>query len=111
MYKKGDVLKIDFGLRIGHEQSGIRPVMVISNNIGNKHAPVITVACFTSSLTKHNIPTHVPINKSAGLDCDSVLMLEQTLTIDKDRVISYLGRVDYRELRKVNNAIRIAFDV
>lgn len=101
---KGDVFFADLNPVVGSETGGIRPVVVIQNNLGNLYSPTI-VAAITSKTTKHNIPTHVNVKASVGgLIADSVIMLEQVRTIDKRRLKRYLGHLDNNIMEQVEQA-------
>ena len=85
--QKGDIFYADLGETVGSEQSGIRPVLIIQNDVGNKYSPTVIAAAITSQQTKNNLPTHIKINASGcGLAKDSIVLLEQIRTIDKQRL-------------------------
>lgn len=90
--KRGDIYYVNLGRSIGSEQSGVRPCLVIQNDVGNKYSPTTIVACITSRLYKHKIPTHVEIT-GFGLPKNSVIMFEQIRTVDKCRVLEYIGNI------------------
>lgn len=95
---------------IGSEQQGVRPVVIISNNVGNFHSPTVSVAPLTSSMTKTKIPTHVAVSsKIGGLDRNSVVLLEQVLTLDKSRLKYKICDLDSRERSNVDVALMISF--
>lgn len=107
--KRGDIYYANLNPVIGSEQGGIRPVLIISNDIGNKHSPTVIVAAITSRVqTKVKLPTHTIVNDFAGLDKDSVILLEQIRTIDKQRLQEYLGTLDRRFLLAVDKALAIS---
>ena len=107
--KRGDIYYANLNLVIGSEQGGIRPVLIISNDIGNKHSPTVIVAAITSRVqTKAKLPTHTIVNDFAGLDKDSVILLEQIRTIDKQRLREYLGTLDGHFLVAVDKALAIS---
>ena len=107
--KRGDIYYANLNPVIGSEQGGIRPVLIISNDIGNKHSPTVIVAAITSRVqTKAKLPTHTIVNDFAGLDKDSVILLEQIRTIDKQRLQEYLGTLDRRFLLAVDKALAIS---
>ena len=107
--KRGDIYYANLNPVIGSEQGGKRPVLIISNDIGNKHSPTVIVAAITSRVqTKAKLPTHTIVNDFAGLDKDSVILLEQIRTIDKKRLQEYLGTLDGRFLPAVDKALAIS---
>ena len=92
---KGDIYFADLSPVVGSEQGGVRPVLVIQNNVGNKFSPTVIVAAITSRMDKHNLPTHVLIEQSRyGLQKDSMILLEQVRTIDKSRLRDYMVSMD-----------------
>ena len=99
---------------IGSEQGGIRPVLIIQNDVGNRHSPTVTVivAAITSRPNKHWIPTHIELgNHVRGLHNDSVILLEQVRTIDRIRLRGYVGSLSGAMMRKVDEAILVSFGV
>ena len=109
MIKRGDIYYANLNPVIGSEQGGTRPVLIISNDIGNKHSPTIIVAAITSRVqTKGKLPTHTIINDFEGLDKGSIILLEQIRTIDKKRLQEYLGTLDGRFLPAVDKALAIS---
>ena len=107
--KRGDIYRADLDPVIGSEQGGIRPVLIIQNDIGNLHSPTVIVAAITSKLNKPNLPTHVAIpSKQSGLKKDSVLLTEQVRTLQKKRLKEKLGRVDDELMAKVDRALAIS---
>lgn len=107
--KRGDVYLADLGEGVGSEQHGVRPVMVIQNNVGNKYSPTITVLPITTKIHKSKgLPTHVIINHMGGLDEISAIMAEQISTIDKTKLFTYLGTIPEETMKKeVNKAVCI----
>lgn len=104
--RRGDIWMADLRIGIiGSEQGEIRPVLVVQNNIGNKHSPTVTIIPLTSRI-KNNLPTHVVINESF-LPTLSVALTEQIRTIDKSRLIKYMGKLNENIMSKINNAIAI----
>ena len=98
VYRRGDIYYVDLNPVIGSEQGGSRPVVVIQNNSGNRHAPTLIVAMITSKTSKNGqLPTHYLLKENPALDEPSVVLLEQLRTIDKRRVREYLGRTSKRE--------------
>lgn len=107
--KKGDVYYADLTPVIGSEQGGVRPVLVIQNNTGNRHSPTVIVAAITSRTGKTTLPTHVPLEGVRGLQRDSIILLEQVRTIDRARLREYIGRVKTPTMQSVNQAIAVSF--
>lgn len=107
--KRGDVFYADLNPVVGSEQGGIRPVLVIQNDVGNKYSPTVIVAAITSQVNKAKLPTHVQIVSAAhSLPKNSVVLCEQIRTIDKKRLREKLGGIDAENMRNVNNALRIS---
>lgn len=107
--KRGEVYYADLSPVVGSEQGGVRPVLVIQNNIGNKYSPTIIIAAITSQLNKAKLPTHIEISAgSFGLVKDSVLLLEQVRTIDRKRMKDKIGKCDPDFMRRVNVALSIS---
>ena len=108
--KRGDIYYADLSPVVGSEQGGIRPVLVIQNDIGNKYSPTVIAAAITSQINKAKMPTHIELAaKDYGLNKDSVILLEQIRTIDKRRVREKIGRIDDGLMARVNNALSISF--
>jgi mRNA interferase MazF len=110
--KRGGILLANLEPIQGSEQGGIRPVLVIQNNLSNKYSPVIIIAAITSRIFNKEFPTNVLITKGeSGLKTDSTIMLNQMRTIDKNRVIKKLGFLDNFIMHKVDLAIKISLDL
>jgi mRNA interferase MazF len=108
--KRGDIYYADLSPVIGSEQGGIRPVLVIQNDVGNKYSPTTIVSAITSQINKAKLPTHVEISATEyGLNKDSVVLLEQVRTIDKRRLREKIGHFDDDMMEKVNEALKISF--
>ena len=108
--KRGDIYYADLSPVVGSEQGGIRPVLVIQNDIGNKYGPTVIAAAITSQINKAKMPTHIELAaKDYGLNKDSVILLEQIRTIDKRRLREKIGRIDDGLMASVNNALSISF--
>ena len=107
--KRGDIFMADLDPIIGSEQGGIRPVVVIQNNMGNKYSPTVIVAAITAR-DKHAMPTHVKLT-SPVLPKDSQVLLEQIRTIDKTRLLNYLGEISHEEMNCITEALRVSIDV
>ncbi|MBN7772894.1 type II toxin-antitoxin system PemK/MazF family toxin [Clostridium aminobutyricum] len=112
LVKKGDIYFADLSPVIGSEQGGIRPVLVVQNDVGNKYSPTIIVAAVTSQLNKAKLPTHVEIDaKDNGLSKKSVVLLEQLRTIDKKRLKERIGTIDEELLPNVNEALTVSLGI
>lgn len=105
---KGDIFYVDFGNQPGSAVHGIRPAMVVQNNIGNLHAPTLIVAAITTELKKLRQPTHVVIGTRFGLSRESMLLLEQLFTVDKTTLLSYAGTADTEFLQSVDQALAVS---
>ena len=103
--KRGDMFYADLGLVMGSEQGGIRPVIIIQNDVGNKYSPTVIVATITSKLNKAKLPTHILISKKYGLKEDSIVLLEQIRTLDKSRLKEKIGHADRYLLNKIDDAL------
>lgn len=107
--KKGDIYFADLSPVVGSEQGGVRPVLVVQNDVGNKYSPTVIVAAVTSQINKAKLPTHIEIEANGhGLSKDSVVLLEQLRTIDKRRLREKIGRVDDEMMQKTNRALCIS---
>lgn len=107
--KRGDIYYADLSPVVGCEQGGIRPVIVIQNNTGNKHCPTVIVAAITSQ-NKKPMPTHINLSVSeCKLSSDSIVLLEQVRTIDKNRLKNYVGSVSDDKMNEINQAILVSF--
>ena len=109
--KRGDMFYADLSPVVGSEQGGVRPVLIIQNDVGNKYSPTVIAAAITSQTTKNKLPTHIEIDsKTYGLKADSVVLAEQIRTIDKSRLKEKIGHIDDSSIMsRVNNAIGISF--
>lgn len=107
--KRGYIFFADLSPVVGSEQGGFRPVLVVQNDMGNKYSPTVVVAAITSQITKAKLPTHVEMEaKDYGLEKDSVILLEQIRTIDKQRLQNKLTELDEKIMQKVNQALKIS---
>lgn len=113
LVKRGDLFYANLSPVLGSEQGGVRPVVVIQNDVGNKYSPTTIVAPITSRMNKTKLPTHVKINASEkyGLPKDSVVLLEQIRTIDKQRLKDRIGKFDKRRMMDVDNAILTSLEL
>lgn len=109
LIKRGDLYYADLSPVVGSEQGGVRPVLIIQNDIGNKYSPTVIVAAVTSQINKSKLPTHLDINSSDyGLNKDSVILLEQLRTIDKKRLRERVGHLEDEFMNKVDEALIIS---
>ena len=110
--RKGDIFFADLSPVVGSEQGGVRPVLVVQNDIGNRFSPTIIVAAVTSQTNKAKLPTHVPISAEGnGLSRDSVVLLEQLRTIDKKRLREHIGTVGTHVIDVVDEALRVSLGI
>lgn len=111
MVKRGDMFYADLSPVIGSEQGGIRPVLVIQNDTGNKYSPTVIVSAITSQMNKNKLPTHIELDSEEfGLKADSVVLAEQIRTIDKSRLKEKIGHInDISIMDRVNNALGVSF--
>ena len=108
--KRGDIYYADLSPVVGSEQGGLRPVLIVQNDIGNKYSPTVIAAAITSRMSKTRLPTHIDIYADeVGLAKDSVILLEQIRTLDKRRLKEKMGHLDDRTMDHVNTAIAISF--
>ncbi len=108
-FRRGDIYLVDLGKKIGSEQSGCRPVVVIQNNVGNHYGPTLIVAPITSQIGKKTEqPTHCRLDSTAYLTNDSMVLLEQITTIDKCRIKKYMGTLDEDQMRKIDACIEVS---
>lgn len=107
--KRGEIYYADLSPVVGSEQGGVRPVLVIQNDVGNRYSPTVVVCAVTSQLSKAKLPTHVELRSGAGgLSRDSVALLEQIRTLDKRRLKSRLGELSTRGMEMVDRAILVS---
>ena len=108
--KRGDIFYADLSPVVGSEQGGLRPVLIIQNDVGNRYSPTVIAAAITSRMGKTRLPTHIDIYADkAGLAKDSVILLEQIRTLDKRRLKEKMGHLDDRIMDQVNVAIAVSF--
>ena len=111
-YHRGELYYADLGTGIGSEQNGYRPVVVIQNDVGNKHSPTTIVAAISTQIkTKAKLPTHFYVSPACGLAQPSIIMLEQIRTIDKTRLDKYIGKLSPTEITGLNHAIAISIEL
>lgn len=107
--KRGDVYFADLSPVVGSEQGGVRPVLILQNNIGNRFSPTVIVAAITAQIQKAKLPTHVEIDaKRYGFERDSVILLEQIRTLDKQRLTDKITKLDDEMMEKIDNALEIS---
>ncbi|MFI3212092.1 MAG: type II toxin-antitoxin system PemK/MazF family toxin [Eubacteriales bacterium] len=110
--KRGDIYYADLRPVIGSEQGGIRPILIIQNDVGNRHSPTIICAAITSKMNKAKLPTHIELSSMEyRIEKDSVILLEQLRTIDKKRLKDFVCTLDIEVMRKVNKALQISLDL
>jgi len=108
--KRGDIYYADLSPVVGSEQGGVRPVVIVQNDTGNRHSPTVIAAAITSQTGKARLPTHISLAAlSCGLPKDSVILLEQIRTLDKRRLREHMGSLDEETMRKVDGAIAVSF--
>ena len=108
--KRGEIYYADLSPVVGSEQGGIRPVLIVQNDVGNRHSPTVIAAASTSQRDKSKLPTHIEVSADkCGLAKDSIVLLEQIRTIDKKRLKDRMGELDLTSMNKVNTALSISF--
>ena len=108
--KRGDIYYADLSPVVGSEQGGIRPVLIVQNDVGNKYSPTVIAAAITSQRDKTKLPTHIQVNAdNSGLAKDSIVLLEQIRTIDKQRLKEKMGSLDDRSMNMINQALSVSF--
>ena len=107
--RRGDIYYAELNPVVGSEQGGTRPVLIISNNMGNRHSPTVIIAAITSRVqTKAKLPTHTAVTDCKGLDKDSIILLEQIRTIDKQRLKQHMGTMPTDIMARVDKALAIS---
>lgn len=109
--KRGQIWYCDLSGTVGSEQGGIRPCLIIQNNIGNKYSPTTIIAIITSRKTKANLPTHIWLNSECGLPKESMVECEQVRTVDKARLTKYKGTVSQEVMEEIDKGLKISFAV
>ncbi len=108
--RRGDIYYADLSPVVGSEQGGIRPVLIVQNDVGNKYSPTVIAAAITSQREKTKLPTHIQVNAdNSGLAKDSIVLLEQVRTIDKQRLKEKMGRLDKTSMDKIDQALSVSF--
>lgn len=110
--KRGDVYYADLRPVVGSEQGGIRPVLIVQNDVGNKHSPTVICAAITSKMNKAKLPTHIELSSLRyDMDKDSVILLEQLRTIDKKRLKDKVCHLDDAIMERVNRALMVSLEL
>ena len=108
--KRGDIYYADLSPVVGSEHGGVRPVLIVQNDVGNKYSPTVIAAAITSQQDKSRMPTHINVNgDTCGLSKDSVVLLEQVRTIDKQRLKERMGNLSVADMNKINKALIVSF--
>lgn len=108
--KRGDIYYADLSPVIGSEQGGVRPVLIVQNDVGNKYSPTVIAAAITSQHEKAKMPTHIDLSaECCGLSKDSIVLLEQVRTIDKQRLKEKMGTIDNSAMNRVDKALSVSF--
>lgn len=108
--KRGDIYYADLSPVVGSEQGGIRPVLIVQNDVGNKFSPTVIAAAITSQRDKTNLPTHIRVDADGcGLSKDSIVLLEQVRTIDKQRLKEKMGSLDQGSMNRIDKALSVSF--
>lgn len=108
--KRGEIYYADLSPVVGSEQGGVRPVLIVQNDVGNKYSPTVIAAAITSQHEKSNLPTHINLSaECCGLAKDSIVLLEQVRTIDKRRLKEKMGAIDTNAMNKVDKALSVSF--
>jgi mRNA interferase MazF len=108
--KRGDIYYADLSPVVGSEQGGVRPVLIVQNDVGNKYSPTVIAAAITSQQDKTNLPTHIKVDANGcGLSKNSIVLLEQVRTIDKQRLKEKMGSLDTGAMSKIDHALSVSF--
>ena len=108
--RRGDIYYADLSPVVGSEQGGIRPVLIVQNDVGNKHSPTVIAAAITSQTNKTRLPTHIELTgQTCGLSRDSVVLLEQIRTLDKKRLKEHMGHIDDGLMTRIDGALAVSF--
>ncbi len=108
--RRGEIYYADLSPVIGSEQGGMRPVLIVQNDVGNKYSPTVIAAAITSQKYKTQLPTHISVNAdNCGLQKDSIVLLEQVRTLDKKRLKERMGNLPDSEMNKINRALSVSF--
>ncbi|MCI6927860.1 MAG: type II toxin-antitoxin system PemK/MazF family toxin [Ruminococcus sp.] len=110
--KRGDIYYADLSPVVGSEQGGMRPVLIVQNDIGNKYSPTVIAAAITSQRFKTQLPTHIQVDaQDCGLSKDSIVLLEQVRTLDKQRLKERMGNLGERDMIRVNRALSVSLGI
>lgn len=110
--KRGDIYYADLSPVVGSEQGGLRPVLIVQNDVGNKFSPTVIAAAITSQRMKTNLPTHIQVNADGcGLAKDSIVLLEQVRTLDKRRLKEHMGNLNDGDMTRVNQALSVSLGI
>lgn len=108
--KRGDIFYADLSPVVGSEQGGVRPVLIVQNDVGNRYSPTVIAAAITSQKDKSKLPTHIELSpQSCGLSRDSIVLLEQVRTIDKRRLKERMGKLDDNSMNQIDHALQVSF--
>ncbi|MBO6229714.1 MAG: type II toxin-antitoxin system PemK/MazF family toxin [Ruminiclostridium sp.] len=108
--KRGEIYYADLSPVVGSEQGGVRPVLIVQNDVGNRHSPTVIAAAITSQREKTKLPTHISLDAvNCGLAKDSVVLLEQVRTLDKKRLKERMGELDSTDMHRVDGALSVSF--
>lgn len=108
MIKRGDIYYADLSPVVGSEQGGVRPVLIVQNDVGNKFSPTVIAAAITSQTGKAKLPTHIKLDEKCGLNRESVILLEQMRTLDKTRLKEKMGHINDNTMSLVNQALTVS---
>jgi mRNA interferase MazF len=108
MIKRGELYYADLSPVVGSEQGGVRPVLIVQNDVGNRYSPTIIAVAVTSQINKAKLPTHIALDTTCGLPKDSVILAEQVRTLDKRRLKDKIGSLDEKSMERVNNALLVS---
>lgn len=111
MIKRGEIYYADLSPVVGSEQGGLRPILIVQNDVGNKYSPTVIAAAITSQLTKAKLPTHIEVGEEVGLNKESVILLEQIRTIDKKRLQERIGELGHNKMLEVDVALQISLGI
>ena len=110
--KRGEIYYADLSPVVGSEQGGVRPVLIVQNDTGNRHSPTVIAAAITSQMGKAKLPTHIELQAMRyGLPKESVILLEQVRTLDKRRLLGYIGSLSDSQMERVNEALRCSLEL
>lgn len=110
LIKRGEIYYADLSPVVGSEQGGMRPVLIVQNDVGNKFSPTVIAAAITSRRFKTDLPTHIKVNAcECGLSKDSIVLLEQVRTIDKQRLKEKMGNLDEKDMSRIDKALSVSF--